>query len=289
LNRLLKTLAALAAVGVAAGAAFLVVGRRQIRTRGVREIQALLAGAGDAITAQELATRSSALPTPIRWHLMFALPDDVPAVSTFRMTQSGQFFASGRWFAIEAEEYFTAGKPGFIWNASMRAAPLFEIDVSDHLLNGRGKMFVTIDSTFAIVDSPPSPEIDQSAQLRWLMELVWFPPAFVAEGIRWEAIDARSARASIAEARLPGSAVFEIDDDGKIVTVRADRYRNLGGNKNVLTPCIARCNDYQEFAGFRIPARVEISWALPEGELVWARLRPTSLELLTPVSGGEQA
>jgi hypothetical protein len=111
------------------------------------------------------------------------------------------------------------------------------------------------------------------------MEAVWSPAAFVSDALRWEAIDGTSARAHLATSAAPGSAVFEIDDEGKIVRVVAERYRSINGNKSVLTPCVAHCSDYQTFAGFRIPAQVEVAWLLEDGEFPWARFRVKSLDL----------
>jgi hypothetical protein len=42
-----------------------------------------------------------------------------------------------------------------------------------------------------------SPEADQGELLRCLAEMAWFPTALLAHDIRWDAIDAGSARATI--------------------------------------------------------------------------------------------
>ena len=80
---------------------------------------------------------------------------------------------------------------------------------------------------FAVADAS-GPEIDQGSALRWLAESLWFPYALVSDAIEWESIDARSARATLRGDGLATQAVFEIDEEGKIAALHADRYRDVG-------------------------------------------------------------
>ena len=89
-------------------------------------------------------------------------------------------------------------------------------------------MLIKVYSLFTLADAR-SPEIDQGARLRWLAECVWLPYGFVGDGIAWEPIDGRSARATLLGDGLPVSAVVEIDEEGKLTCIRGDRYRDLGG------------------------------------------------------------
>jgi hypothetical protein len=159
----------------------------------------------------------------------------------------------------------------------MHLMPLLWIQARDRLLSGRGNMLVKPMSAFAIADAS-GPEIDRASMLRWLAESVWFPYAFVGDAIQWEPIDERSARASIRCNGAPIHAVFEMDKEGRIVALHADRYRDIGGGRLVLTAWSGRYADYLEFGGFRVPSAVEITWNLPEGPFTYARFRITALE-----------
>jgi hypothetical protein len=82
------------------------------------------------------------------------------------------------------------------------------------------------------------------------------------------------------------SAVFDFDAEGKLTGLRAERYRDLGGGAAALTPFIGRYADYREFGGFRVPASVEVSWVLDEGEFTYARFTVTAIEYnVTDVRG----
>jgi hypothetical protein len=155
--------------------------------------------------------------------------------------------------------------------------PLLWIQARDRLVSGRGNMLVKAMSAFAVADAS-GPGIDQGSMLRWLAESVWFPYALVGDAIQWEPIDERSARALIRGKGLPVQAVFEMDTEGRIVALHADRYRDISGGRSVLTAWSGRYADYLEFGGFRIPSAVEVTWNLPEGPFTYARFRITALE-----------
>ncbi len=107
---------------------------------------------------------------------------------------------------------------------------------------------------------------------------MWFPYGFVGGQIRWDPIDERSARATLLQDGLPVSAIFEVDEEGRFVRVRADRYRDGGGGRAVLTPWVGRCGDYRDFNGLRVPASIEVLWDLKGGEFSYVRFRGTALE-----------
>jgi hypothetical protein len=168
-------------------------------------------------------------------------------------------------------------KPGFVWNATVRPTPLLWIEARDRPLANRGNMLVKVYSTFTLADASGA-EIDQGSKLRWLAEAAWFPYGLVGDQIRWQPIDERSARATLLGDGLPVSATFEVGQEGKIVCLRADRYRDIGGGKAVLTPWIGQYADYRDFNGLRAPSFVEVLWKLPDGDFSYVRFRVTRVE-----------
>lgn len=219
------------------------------------------------------------LPEPVRRHLRFAVREGTPAIVTARLQHDGFFRTKPgqRWLPIDGEQYFTTAAPGFVWHATVRPLPLMWIEARDCLVGGRGNMLVKLESIFPMVDAA-GPEIDQGASLRWLAESAWFPYALVGDAISWEPIDTRSARATIRNGELPVSAVFEIDAEGRLACLHAERYCDIGGGKAVLIPWTGRYGEYHEFDGFRIPTSVEVSWDLEKGPFSYARFRITRID-----------
>ena len=73
-------------------------------------------------------------------------------------------------------------------------------------------------------------------------------------------------------------AIFDVDADGRIVGLHADRYRDVGGGRSVLTPWSGRYSNYVEYDGFRVPSSVEVAWDLETGPFCYARFAIAALE-----------
>jgi hypothetical protein len=80
---------------------------------------------------------------------------------------------------------------------------------------------------------------------------------------------------------LPVSAVFDVDDDGKIAFMHANRYRDIARGRAVLSGWTGHCADYRAFNGFRVPTCVEVAWELENGSFIYARFQLTALEYNT--------
>lgn len=270
---------ALAASAFVASGAVVAIKHRQFRTLVAGDVRALFAETQTSAGPHQMRARWDGLPDPVRKHLRYAIAPDAPAIRTARLKHGGTFRTAPdqRWSPIEGAEYFSTATPGFVWIARLRTASFLWIQARDRLIAGRGSMLVELLSAIAIADGS-GPEIDQGSALRWLAESVWFPYALVADGVEWEPIDARSARATLRQEGLPVRAIFDVDADGRISQLHAERYRDVGGGRAVLTSWTGRYGDYVEFAGFRVPSSVEVTWNLPKGPFTYARFRITTLE-----------
>jgi len=89
-----------------------------------------------------------------------------------------------------------------------------------------------------------------------------------SQGVRWEALDNSSARATLQDGDTTVSLDFRFDQAGLIATVRAEaRPRTVNGGL-VFTPWIDRFWDYELRDGMRIPLSGEVAWQLPDGSLL---------------------
>ncbi len=255
------------------------LGRWRFQSLVRAETNALLSQSKSSVGPNQLRVRRGTLPDPVRRYLRYAITERAPAIRTAHLKHGGGFRRrpGERWFYIEGEQYFATAEPGFVWNATIRPVFYLWIAARDLLLSGRGNMLVKLVSTFTIADAS-GVEINQGASLRWLAENIWFPYGFVGDHIEWGPIDDHSARATLQHGDMTVSAIFHIDNDGKLVSLRGDRYRDIGGGKAVLTPWTGRCSDYREFNGFRVPSTVEVAWELESGQFSYARFRVTTLE-----------
>lgn len=91
-------------------------------------------------------------------------------------------------------------------------------------------------------------------------------------GVRWDAIDDTTARATVTDRATTASAEFEFAPTGEITRMSALRYRDVNGT-SVLTPFEGHYRDYARRAGIMVPLSAEVAWLLPEGRFPYWRGR----------------
>src|SRR5690349_14619602 len=82
------------------------------------------------------------LPAPVQRYLRYSQVVGKPKVQTVRHRQQGYFRrgADQPWLPLKAEEYYTVNPPGFVWFATMQAAPFVWLHALDLYMKGRGKL-----------------------------------------------------------------------------------------------------------------------------------------------------
>ncbi|GAB6279161.1 MAG: hypothetical protein STSR0006_11650 [Lentimicrobium sp.] len=185
------------------------------------------------------------------------------------------------WMPTEAEQYFTIDKPGFVWQAKIKAAPLLYIVGRDKYYEGRGNMLIKFLSLITVVDAKGK-EIDQGALLRYLAETIWFPSAALSNYIKWEEIDSNSAKATMSYGGVTASGVFLFNEKHEIINFVAQRYMEIDGQYSLETwsPTVI---EYKNINGVKIPSKAEVIWKLKTGDFKWYQLEITDIEYNKPL------
>lgn len=216
----------------------------------------------------------AALPDPVARYFETVLPDDPPAVRSLALTQRGAFRLGGPdapWRPMTAQQDVTVSPPGFVWRASIDVAPFVPARVVDAFVEGEGFLQAAVLSTIPVADAPPSPEMNESELQRYLAEAVWLPPALLpGNGVEWEPLDDRSARARLTAGEATATVDFHFADDGTVTGVTADRYRQEEGT---VGNWVGDFDRYERHGPFRIPTEARVGWDLPAGRLTYWRAR----------------
>jgi len=268
--------AVVAAIGVLGMVASLNSVRFRQRVAG--EVAALTSGAGEARGVDSAS--SAALPAPVRRYLDVALPASARPIRTVRLRHGGRFRPSlqGSWLPIRGEQYFRADPPAFVWRGRVRMAPGVWVDARDRSVDGIGNMLVSAESTITIADSR-GPELDQSALLRLLGELPWLPGVFADRRyVGWSGVDATHARATLEVNGRSVSGEFTFGADGLPAEYRAERYRDAGGGRSVLTPFVGRSSDYRRVDGIQVPHRLVGAWVIDGAEMEYVDFEVETIE-----------
>lgn len=186
-----------------------------------------------------------------------------------------------QWMPVQADQYFTTDEPGFIWKASIKAAPLIHIVGRDKYWDGKGSMLIKLLSLFTVADSKGK-EINQGTLLRYLAEMVWFPTAVLNEYLTWDEVDNDHAKATMTYKDITASGVFTFNDQGEVIKFEAERYGEFDKNFSLELWSIS-LRDYKEFDGIKVPAKGNVTWKLETGDFNWFNFEITEIEYNKPL------
>jgi hypothetical protein len=159
-------------------------------------------------------------------------------------------------------------------------APGVPVLVRDAFVAGNGSMLGAVLGIKTVVDVRGTPQMASAGLQRYLGETQWFPTALLpSQGVRWDAINASTARATIAAAATTVSLEFRFGADGMIESTFApDRVFDDGKSAPTPRPWTARNLRYETHDGMKVPAQAVTEWTFPSGPYEYWRGRIERIE-----------
>lgn len=241
-----------------------------------RDVQALHAAATPAqagVITEEMLTD---LPEPVRRYLRYTGVVGKPCPGTIRLHQKGRMRPGpGQpWMPLDAEEHYSVQPPGFVWAGVLHWGPLAVARARDMYAEGTGRMLVKVASLWPVVDASGE-KVDRNGLTRYLSEMIWFPAAFLAGNISFEAVDDTSARVTLTDQGQAATGTLFIDQQGRLTGFMAERYQtpDASSPQTWSTPIAG----YGEFEGLRLPVRGPAIWKLPGGDFEYIEVTITDL------------
>ena len=218
------------------------------------------------------------LPDPVQRFFRTVLKDGQPIVAVVKLSQQGQFNLNeteNKWSPFTATQLVITQRPGFDWDARIQMAPGVNAFVHDTYFLGEGSLHASLLGLFTVAKMPSTPESNLGELLRFFAEALWYPTALLpSQGVRWEAINDTSARATLTDGATTVSAVFQFNAEGTIDTFRTEaRYRD----KLTAMPWGGRFWEYSVRNGMLIPLEGEVGWEYPEGTRLYFKGRTTEI------------
>lgn len=200
-------------------------------------------------------------------------------IHTVRLIQKGRMRLKPdkAWMPIEAVQYINVDKPGFVWKARVKMAPLIYLQGKDRYFNGHGSMQIKLFSLLTVVNSQLSEEMDQSTLVRYLAEMMWYPSAALNKYINWEEVNANSARATMCWQGVKASMLFNFNEDGDVINSMASRYQEVKG-KFILNDWGGVPREYRVFKGIRLANKSDVVWIYTNGDFNWLQIEVTDID-----------
>jgi hypothetical protein len=273
---MLRRLPVLAGLAVVAAICAEAAGNRAFTRLIRRDVQALQARASPGragVVTEEMLT---GLPDPVRRYLRYTGIIGRPVPGTIRLHQEGRMRPGpGQpWMPLQAEEHYSVQPPGFVWAGTLRAGPVTVARARDMYAEGHGRMLVKVASLWPVADASGT-QTDQAAMMRYLSEMIWFPAAFLAGNISFEAVDDSSARVTLTDHGQTATGILFFDPQGRLTNFVAKRYRAADASdpETWSTPVTG----YGEFEGLRLPSCGKAVYQLPGGDFDYIEVTITSL------------
>jgi len=221
------------------------------------------------------------LPAPVRRYLEVADASRNDVTQGAILVQRGAIrTAPGKsWMPFTAEQVYAMEPPGFVWLAKARVAPFVWMTAKDRFIGGAGNMHIRLGDLVTVANAH-GPEIDQGAGLRYWGEMLAFPDMVFSPRLRWESLDAHRARFTVRDSDPLVSAVATFSADGLPSATHAERYRDAGGGKRVLTLWSGLMKEWRMISGRRFPAVWESVWHLDTGDFLAVKMEILKVQTL---------
>lgn len=220
-------------------------------------------------TRFDAARELEGLPAPVQRYFRTVLTDGQPLVAAATVEHRGTFNmgeAAEQWKSFTSQQRVITRRPGFIWDGKVAMLPGLNVHVHDAYVAGEGILHPAILGLFTLVDMRGTREVAEGELMRFFAEAAWYPTALLpSQGVRWESIDERSARATLVDGLVSLTLTFTFAGDGTVQAARADARGRTVAGKVVMTPWEGRWSDVQVRDGMKVPMTGEVAWLTPEG------------------------
>jgi hypothetical protein len=262
--------------------------------QGTKAILTRLEAARISPSASTLPTRYDAreldgLPAPVQRYFRAVLKDGQSVIAAASMEQVGTFNMSEtaqQWKPFTARQRVITQRPGFDWDARVMMFPGVAAHIHDAYVAGHGMLHGAILGLIPVVNMPDNAELQQGEFMRYFMEALWYPTALLpSQGVRWQEVDAQSARATLIDGANTLTLTFRFKpDDGLIDFARAESRGRLVNGVPSGAPWEGRFWNYELRDGILVPLEGEVAWVMPDGLKPYYRGKLTSLsfEFLNP-------
>jgi hypothetical protein len=205
----------------------------------------------------------TALPEVVDHYLRRALGPTPRRIHTARLKQRGElrFDRKSRWARFEADEIARPDEVAFEWNARIVVGKFIRVSVRDAYRSGQAEARVRVLSLITIAHQRGGAQLNSGSLYRFLAEAPWYPTALLpSERLRWDAIDASRAQASLTDGQTQAALEFRFDAFGDVAGIyAAARPRKHRGGYDVAA-WEGHFRDYREQDGLRVPAYGEVGW-----------------------------
>lgn len=167
------------------------------------------------------------------------------------------------WIKLKYQQYNFVNEPARIVYMYTKMYGAIPFEGRDKYQNGRGNMLGKLLREITLFDVTGA-EMDISAAVTYLGEILIIPSAALQDYINWEEIDGNRARATLTYRGVRAEGIFTFNDKGEFVKFETnDRFMDVGNGKFEKHRWTGVVSDYVERNGIKRPTVIKGIWNLP--------------------------
>jgi hypothetical protein len=209
------------------------------------------------------------LPAPVQRYFRTVLKDGQPIITAVTIDVAGTFNMSPtgeQWKPFTSRQRVVTRRPGFLWDAKISMLPGLTVRVVDSYIAGTGLLHAAVQGLFTVANIHGGGDIARDEFMRYFAEVAWYPTALLpSQGVRWDAVDDRSANATVVDGPITLTLLFRFNDAGLIGSFRVEARGGMVGKDMVMAPWEGSWSGYQTREGIQVPFTGEVAWMRPEG------------------------
>src|SRR5918998_36539 len=184
---------------------------------GTKELRARLDAARVPVRRQTVDFRElEGLPAPVERYFRLALKEGQPMVTDVRVQHRGTFNmgeTTDQWKPFTSDQQVVTQRPGFDWDGRVALMPGLPVRVHDAYVAGEDILHASLLGAFSVVNMRGGGDVAEGELMRFFAEAAWYPTALLpSQGVRWEAVDDRSAYATLGEGDHTITMLFAFDE-----------------------------------------------------------------------------
>jgi hypothetical protein len=203
------------------------------------------------------------LPAPVQRYFRAVLKDGQPLIAsaTFELAGTINMSETGEnWKPFTSWQRAIVHRPGFLWNGSVTLFPGISAHVHDSYIAGVGRLRAAMLGLFTVAEVEGDGEIARGELMRYFAEMAWYPTALLpSQGVHWEAVDDRSANATLVDGPISLTLLFKFDGAGLISGIHADARGAGVGKDMVMLPWDCSLSNHELRHGMLVPTRGEVA------------------------------
>jgi len=226
---------------------------------------------GEISTSLVTEADLESLPVPIRRYLTYAEVVNKPKVVSMRIVFEGDMREKGKqWFPFRSVQYNFFDEPTRLF---FMKGTMFGLTVPGYhrYENATATMDIRLFGLFPVVRESGA-IMDKTETVTLFNDMCLMAPAtLIDKRIRWETMDASSARAIFTNHGISIKAVLTINEEGQLVNFESGDRTAISDMKQYtfLTPV----SNYHIVDGIRIWTYGEAVWRYPEGDFTYGKFR----------------